>query len=312
MAAVEEDDWEYEYDEKETEDFYITVDLSHALAKPVTNHPLHSSASRNPTRVQTRLRAINTSRKYAENVLDLTNSDSSPATRKMQIAGLHTTNPLIMYEDQLLSCKWASTIGTDMFFVTPDLPRDSQNQSGNYSQNQAQEQARGQSQEQPRDQAQNQLRIESVFQSRQGQLQDVHQEHHQGANQAPPLRSLPTVDLLCVSSTKLMARAARLRPRDELFDIDQAADTMEVTTGVTPSLTTEGASSGASNTSNSFLTKLNEAKAKRGEKSRLMASKNADGSRLVLAVAECHPTEDTAMESIDDQLLGVGTDLQTS
>ncbi|RZK25465.1 MAG: hypothetical protein EOO43_05445, partial [Flavobacterium sp.] len=47
-------------------------------------------------------------------------AEEEPATMgELQITGLHTSNPLIMYNGQLLSCHWTSTIGTDMFFTKP-------------------------------------------------------------------------------------------------------------------------------------------------------------------------------------------------
>ena len=43
----------------------------------------------------------------------------NPAQR-IQILDLHTSNPVIAYQGQVFSCEWASTIGTDLLFTSPD------------------------------------------------------------------------------------------------------------------------------------------------------------------------------------------------
>jgi hypothetical protein len=229
MANGEDEDWEYEYDENETEDFYITVDLSNIPEKG----DAHSSGGKivpmlsgHPILLQSRLRALNAVRRHEGNAIDASAGEDS-SMGKMQITGLHTPNPLIMYNDQLLSCEWASSIGTDMFFVKP--------------------------------------------------------KPHTGSNEHP-LRSLPAVDLLAISSAKLMATPARLRPRDEA--VDQAALNKEQSgtrTDLAPdtqvrSGQTEGEAPRVA--ANSFLERLNQAKAKRGEKSRLVVSSSGDETRL--------------------------------
>jgi hypothetical protein len=122
MDDGDEDEWEYEYDENETEDFYITVDLSNIPEKAdaqSSEGSVRPSLSGHPILLQSRLRAINAVRRHEETVAESSANDSSSSMGTMQITGLHTTNPLIMYGGQLLSCHWASTIGTDMFFVKP-------------------------------------------------------------------------------------------------------------------------------------------------------------------------------------------------
>ena len=156
MAAPADDEWEYEYDDVETEDFYIPIDLSNI---PKVQKQVHSERrTGHPTLVKTRVRALNAQRGQQQ---DAPTDDNATAEQprlagEAQIIGLHTENPLVMYNGQLLSLQWAATIGTDMFFANPDL--------------------------------------------------DV-------ASDETPLRVLPDVDLLAMSSAKLVARVGRLRPK---------------------------------------------------------------------------------------------------
>lgn len=43
-------------------------------------------------------------------------AESDPQDR-IQILDLHGSNPLINYQNQLYSCRWATSIGTDLFFT---------------------------------------------------------------------------------------------------------------------------------------------------------------------------------------------------
>lgn len=223
MNATNDDEWEYEYDAVETEDFYIPIDLSN-----IPNRQKHTDTERrtgHPTLLKSRLRALAAQRGQQQDASSLDNVDANGAEEtgektlsEAQIIGLHTQNPLVMYNGQLLSLTWAETIGTDLFFAKPD---------GN-------------------------------------------------ADAEEPLRSLPGVDLLGMGSAKLVARVARLRPRDEVLgregasaqSDENAEDAQEpVQTVVPPPM--------------SFLAKLNAAKAKRGDATRLEVARSGDGARLV-------------------------------
>ncbi len=54
---------------------------------------------------------------------------------RIQIVGLHTQNPLISYRNQLYSCEWTSTLGTDIILTapTPDFPHPVLQQEPNVS-----------------------------------------------------------------------------------------------------------------------------------------------------------------------------------
>jgi hypothetical protein len=230
MADEEEDEWEYEYDENQTENFYITVDLSNIPERGDLQVPegvVRPSLSGHPILLQSRLRAINAVRRHEETVAEsVSTNDASSSMGAMQITGLHTSNPLIMYGGQLLSCHWGSTIGTDMFFVKPSSDTGTAD---------------------------------------------------------TPLRSLPSVDLLAISSAKLTANVARLRPRDDVIENVTLPENQALSQGTTTprSPTEPDKSSPPRLVANTFLEKLNQIKAKRGESSRLMVSQSADGVRLV-------------------------------
>ncbi|KAF2032097.1 hypothetical protein EK21DRAFT_61652 [Setomelanomma holmii] len=121
MADVADDEWEYEYDETEAEDFYIPIDLSNVPSAQVPTNSERRPG--HPTLLKSRLRALNATRGQAPGIANNAGESGAQETSTMgelQITGLHTPNPLIMYNGDLLSCHWTSTIGTDMFFTKPE------------------------------------------------------------------------------------------------------------------------------------------------------------------------------------------------
>ncbi|KAF2850233.1 hypothetical protein T440DRAFT_109264 [Plenodomus tracheiphilus IPT5] len=241
----DDDEWEYEYDETETEDIYIPLDLANV---PGAQVPMSQGKFGHPTLLKSRLRALNAARgQPTEFSTDIPHGQENATMGQVQVTGLHTTNPLVMYNDQLLSCHWTATIGTDMFFVKPDT----------------------------------------------------------GVGE--PLRSLPSVDLISLGSAKLVAKAGRLRPRDDLFedvnnDTSTAGNASSASNNKTtqaPAEDTPSATQTLQPAPTSFLAKLNLAKAKRGEKTRLAASVTSQGTRLVPEAAReggpSHASGDASM-----------------
>ncbi|KAG9193834.1 hypothetical protein G6011_03869 [Alternaria panax] len=257
MTKPEDDEWEYEYDENETEDFYIPLDLSNV---PAAQIPMVSQGRPgHPTLLKSRLRALNAARgQPAEFAANNDDTQETATMGEVQVVGLHTPNPLVMYNGQLLSCHWTSTIGTDMFFVKPDANAPTQSQI---------------------------------------------------------LRSLPLVDLLALGSAKLVAKVGRLRPRDDLVDsasnVQQATEVTHTpdnnqsaatSTSDTPDAQPSTINKGVSAPSN-FLARLNEAKAKRGEKSRLAIAKTSEGSRLVAEKAAVSSAVAGALQTDGDSAM---------
>jgi hypothetical protein len=253
MSQTEEDEWEYEYDDNKTEDFYIPIDLANVPSVQGGLGLGGPTQRGHPTLLKTKLRAITTERREAESNAAVQNvEDVDESVGKIQIIGLHTENPLMMYNDQLLSCEWNKIIGTDLIFAKP-----------------------------------------GAVVEEEGEV----------------LRSLPSVDLVAMGSARLVARVARMRPREHIFDdepktSDQSPDIAmetskvnglvaapEITDGtaIAPATapevqaTAEPKAQPTPPTPSSFLGRLNALKAKRGESSRLVLSSAPDGSRLVTA-----------------------------
>ncbi|ORY07269.1 hypothetical protein BCR34DRAFT_489538 [Clohesyomyces aquaticus] len=258
MAQADEEDWEYEYDPNETEDFYITLDLAKVPRRvaAAANIPARGAGGRRPIRLATRVAYLNAGRDDPMSAIDSHGQPEYESMGTIQITGLHTTSPLIMYNGTLFSCKWVSTIGTDMFFVQ----------------------------------------------------RDTHNEQNYN-----PIRSTPGVDLLAMSSTRLEATPAVLRPREELFDAVKEADAMEISGDDSPVGHEEQP------TPSDFLAKLNQVKARMGEP-KLVATKTSDGSRLVVdkegdeaifisdgAASEWNE-EDVDMDDLADEEQGVEAD----
>jgi hypothetical protein len=265
MANDEDDEWEYEYDEAETEDFYIPVDLSNV---PSAQVPVNAERKQgHPTLLKSRLRALNAARGQLP---DTTTEDRSTSTQdkdtatmgEVQITGLHTANPLLMYNGQLLSCHWTSTIGTEMMFTRP-----------------------------------------------QAEVGDL----------GEPLRSLPSVDLLSLGTAKLIAKVGRLRPRDDVYErkddveatgvaVNDAENNLDgaVTPSSTAPVNTPPTSTNSPSAPSSFIARLNEAKARRGETTRLAVVHTLDGSRLVseLVNGPAQSGENGILQAIGDTAMG--------
>ncbi|KAF2445882.1 hypothetical protein P171DRAFT_484536 [Karstenula rhodostoma CBS 690.94] len=260
MAQADEDEWEYEYDDHETEYFYIPIDLANVPSVQGALGLGGPTQKGHPTLLATKLRAITTERRETERSLAVQNVEGvDESVGRIQIIGLHTENPLMMYNDQLLSCEWNKTIGTDFIFAKPGAVVEEDDKV---------------------------------------------------------LRCLPSVDLVAMGSAKLVARIARMRPRDDLFEEDpkvgaqssaEVMDTSGTDEPVAIPYKADGVASAPASTeaqstkptSSSFLGQLNALKARRGEASRLALSTATDGLRLVAAEEGATTTntadEDTAM-----------------
>lgn len=244
MTAPADDEWEYEYDNVETEDIYIPVDLSNI---PKTRKHVDSERrTGHPTLVKTRVRALNAQRAQQQDAPtdDNATAEQSGVAGEAQIIGLHTENPLVIYNGQLLSLQWTATIGTDMFFAKPDPD---------------------------------------------------------AASDETPLRVLPDVDMLAMSSAKLVARVGRLRPKDELFvdaAVAEGASAQAVEDGEKAATLSEALPT-------TFLGKLNAIKARKGEASRLARSTTGNEARLVATPADLlHSAAQDAVHGSNDTAMG--------
>ncbi|KAF2807623.1 uncharacterized protein BDZ99DRAFT_499967 [Mytilinidion resinicola] len=136
MDTPDDDEWEYEYDENETEEFYVTLDLSGILPTgqegidpayiPSEDRPRTGRPSYKKTKSKTTVTAASrlAAQASAPELAPQSETDTLDSSR-IQIVDLHTSTPLIAYQGQLLSCHWASTVGTDMLFAKQDPDADS-------------------------------------------------------------------------------------------------------------------------------------------------------------------------------------------
>lgn len=142
QSTTEEDDsdWEYEYHETETESFYVTLDISSAAD--------YNRTQKRPDPPPPKFPPSNTSIALTTPIAQETAGPSEPpetpipetpapmdvdqipgqsdqgplppeAIDRIQVLDLHTRNPLISYKNQMYSCEWTSTLGTDVLLTTP-------------------------------------------------------------------------------------------------------------------------------------------------------------------------------------------------
>ena len=105
--------------------FYVTVDLSSAPSttqarkkrKTAGGRSTSTPAAAIPADVATQTPEVppNTDRRGS------TTLETPDPEERIQILEIHSKNPIISYQNQLYSCQWTSTIGTDILLSSPDL-----------------------------------------------------------------------------------------------------------------------------------------------------------------------------------------------
>ncbi|KAL2351810.1 hypothetical protein BJ546DRAFT_797627, partial [Cryomyces antarcticus] len=111
-------EWEYEYDGEETEDFYVTLDLT-TFTGPI---PYVKETAKKKRRPAKQPAADLEDPAEPEATLPPGETPDTASQARFQILDLHTPEPLILYDNQLYACRWTSTIGTDLLFTTPSDP----------------------------------------------------------------------------------------------------------------------------------------------------------------------------------------------
>lgn len=154
----EDSEWEYEYDDTETEvgmmekrqscvsaanrfpqTFFLNLDLT-------TNHgPLRPPRRRNDAFASASISAVNTANPTVntanptpppsrpddrDSAVVNSETDDAPSER-VQVLGLHTRNPIISYQNQIFSGAWADQIGTELFFARPNTTSTEFTEPGN-------------------------------------------------------------------------------------------------------------------------------------------------------------------------------------
>lgn len=152
-------EWEYEYHETETEvgsqpstekfalnttlqTFYVTLDLSSSSSyirpkrnvdvtvpdlRPAvqTSATFSSESNSNAAAGIRRAATAAASADDAEIAASATNGDDQVGPppepeNRIQILDFHSPNPIISYQNQIYSCDWTSTIGTDVLLTAPE------------------------------------------------------------------------------------------------------------------------------------------------------------------------------------------------
>ncbi|MCJ1406010.1 hypothetical protein MMC19_000075 [Ptychographa xylographoides] len=116
-------EWEYEYHQTETESFFVTLDLSSAPPTRVQKkRKARGPAAENPPVADASDDASTQAPAREIDTLDTAaNPSSSPDPEsRVQILDLHTSNPVVSYNNHIFSCQWTSTLGTDILLTPPD------------------------------------------------------------------------------------------------------------------------------------------------------------------------------------------------
>ncbi|KAI7224992.1 hypothetical protein KC330_g9212, partial [Hortaea werneckii] len=129
-------EWEYEYYDNETEDFYLTLDLtthvSNAVAAPEPRKR-NRAAPKGKRRPETA--AEQATREEREAPVTAARLPSLPATvadseeqnhpgtqeAKLQILDLHSENPFVKFIDGVYSCNWHTDLSTQVYVAKPGV-----------------------------------------------------------------------------------------------------------------------------------------------------------------------------------------------
>ncbi|KAF1356796.1 hypothetical protein BDV97DRAFT_394679 [Delphinella strobiligena] len=129
MAVTDESEWEYEYDEHESEDFYITLDMTThvppSLAQEKKNRASKGGRKSNKSLANAPGRTGTQSANTTQGQEEADTSQPQPTcTERMQIVDLDGDQPLISFNNALYSCKWATDVGTSLYITPPPAEAD--------------------------------------------------------------------------------------------------------------------------------------------------------------------------------------------
>ncbi|QIW99784.1 hypothetical protein AMS68_005302 [Peltaster fructicola] len=146
----DDSDWEYEYDEHAYEDFYVTLDLTTHVPDALTKRETAKNGKWARGTMEARVKKT-TVKKPAGSLREL--SDISTATvpstvetpaadtgaisesveassapppeiaGKIQIIGLHTANPYIVYNGTFYTAYWLTTLGSELWISRPGITK---------------------------------------------------------------------------------------------------------------------------------------------------------------------------------------------
>ncbi|KAI7655216.1 hypothetical protein KC318_g13116 [Hortaea werneckii] len=130
-------EWEYEYDDNETEDFYLTLDLTTHVSNAVAAPELRKrnrAAPKGKRRPETAAEQATREEREAP-VAAAARLPSLPATAadgeeqihpgtqdpKLQILDLHSENPFVKFIDGVYSCNWHTDLSTQVYVAKPSV-----------------------------------------------------------------------------------------------------------------------------------------------------------------------------------------------
>ena len=129
-AAIDDAEWEYEYDENETEDYYFTLDLTTLQIETV----LRAEKVRRSQSSNTKSNAEYLARD--EQPTEVASADATPTPianeesgtpvvfgkpSQLQVLELHTANPFIKLDNSFYSCHWSTELGTQFYVARPGV-----------------------------------------------------------------------------------------------------------------------------------------------------------------------------------------------
>ncbi|PGH19051.1 hypothetical protein AJ79_00085 [Helicocarpus griseus UAMH5409] len=140
MAASDDSDYEYEYDDDAAETFYLNLDLTSCngliRAPRKRTASSHAPSTPDPPQPSTPLDSPQSSTLNAGDDQQATTTTSgadidpdleNQPEDQVQIMDLHSENPILSYRNQIFTCSWVDLVGTEMTFSMPEerstLPR---------------------------------------------------------------------------------------------------------------------------------------------------------------------------------------------
>jgi hypothetical protein len=131
--TTELSDWEYEYDEHETEDIYFTLDLTTHVPNAIQEKqyakngkligPEKSGAENAPQDDDANVDAVlnGDDNPQNEDAID----DAAPLEAgRLQVLDLHTEKPYVKYNNAFYSCHWFTDLGTQFWITNPGVVSD--------------------------------------------------------------------------------------------------------------------------------------------------------------------------------------------
>ena len=127
-------DWEYEYDEHETEDIYFTLDLTTHVPNAIQEKQYakngkligpekNGAASENAPQDDANGEAALNESEHPQIDTAVDNTAPTEAGR-LQVLGLHTEKPYVKYNNGFYSCHWFTDLGTQFWITNPGVVSD--------------------------------------------------------------------------------------------------------------------------------------------------------------------------------------------